>query len=188
MHRLGIAAAAVGVLALTGCASRAIVYEPVYTQGYYEGALEYAASKGELHTEIDGNPVSIPKGDFDRIVTGTMKGANFGPEVVYTTRMSERTRKPFKVVMVFNGPIDLSPRQLCAEDRERIKSGPLKEGVSLQAAFCQWDRALTEAEGVAYDVKTTDDPKFRELVREVTASLFPVYDFQDIGGDDGRTN
>lgn len=188
MHRLGLAVAAAGVFALAGCASRAIIYDPVYTQGYYEGALEYAASKGELRTEIDGNPVSIPKSDFDRIVTSTMKGANYGPEVVYTTQESERTRKPFKVVMVFNGPIDLSPKELCAEDRKRVRSGPLKEGVSLQAVFCQWERALTEAEGTAYDVKSTDDPRFRELVREVTASLFPAYDYQDIGGDSGRNN
>lgn len=183
MPHLRSYAAAAAVLALAGCSRVVTVYEPVSYQGYYDGALEYAASKGELHTEVEGDPLGMPKDRFDDFVTRTMQGANFGPPVTYTTRHTERTRKQYKVVMLFNGPIHLTADELCAEGRPPVRTGPLREGVSLQAAFCEWNHALSQAEGVVYDVQGADDPKFRELVRQVTTSLFPVYDHLDIGGD-----
>lgn len=184
VSRLAVLAAVLGIAA---CGS-VIVQEPVFTQVYYDGAFEYAASKGELHTEIDGNPLGLPKNRFDALVTATMKGANFGPEVTYTTGRSERTLKPFKVVMLFNAPPSASAIEACAENRKPLSAGDMSGGVSLLSVFCQWGRVLSEAEGTVSGMRGPDDPRFRDLVRQVTASLFPVYDHYDVGGDNNRKN
>lgn len=163
-------------LGLAGCGGVVTVYDPVHVQGYYDGAFEYAASRGELHTEIVGNPMGMPQHRFDSMVTQMMEGANLGPLVVYTTSQSDKTLKAFKVVMVFNGPLNVSPYDVCADNRKPIKTTSDLETVRVYAVFCQFERPLSEVSGWVSGVKGSDDPKFRSLVRQVTLALFPAYD------------
>lgn len=170
------------VFGLAAC-GMVTVYEPNYSQGYYDGALEYAASKGEIHTEIEGDRLGMPKDRFDDVVTRSMHGANFGPKVAYTTGHSDKTIKAYKVVMVFNGPRNLAPSDLCAEDRKPVPTQNAKGRVVIYSVFCQYERVLSEVGGSVSGVSGPDDPKFRSLVRQVTASLFPAYDHLDMGNE-----
>ena len=102
------------LLAVSGCVGMVVVHEPVDTQSYYDGAVEYAASKGELRVEVVGNPYGTDKKQFDEQVVTQMRGANYGPPVTFTTRASEKTRQAFKVVAVFNAPKGLTAEALCA--------------------------------------------------------------------------
>lgn len=184
MSRAGFAIVATAALALAGCGNLVAVYEPVGDQGYYDGALEYAASRGEVYAEIDGQPFVLPKGRFDARVTELMTGANFGPPVTFATRHSERTVKAYKVVMAFNAPPALSAEALCADERKPLAARPGGDTLSLLSVFCQHERALSQAKGVARNIRGADDPGFRRLVRAVMVSLFPINNDLDDDDDD----
>lgn len=186
MIRAGFAIVATAALALAGCDNLVVVYDPIGDQGYYDGALEYAASRGEVYAEIDGRPFAMPKGRFDTRVTDLMTGANFGPPVTFATRHSERTVKAYKVVMAFNASPALSADMLCADEREPFAAKPGGETLSLLSVFCQHERALSQATGVARNIRGADDPGFRRLVRAVMVSLFPINDGLDDDDDDDK--
>lgn len=187
MLRMGSIMAASTALVLGACVDTVVVHEPVFSQGYYEGAYEYAASKGEVRTVVDGNPFNVDKRSFDATVTQQMTGANYGPRATFTTRASPNTLQAFKVVMAFNAPPGFATRELCADGAEPLNAPPSNRGVSVLAAFCQYDTLLSEAEGYVLAAGGPNDPTFRNLVRQVTGSLFPVDDRHEIGGDGPNT-
>ena len=137
---------------------------------------------GEMITRVHGTPFSGDAGELERAVTRLMKGANLGPEVDFTPKPSGKGSDPYHVVMVFNAPRGLSEESICAE-RLEIEPRPNRDSLTLLTGFCIEDTLLSTSSGSVGGVTTLEDPKFRELVRQVTYSLFPGYDRHDMDAD-----
>ncbi len=161
--------------AQAGCASYVRVYEPLYPQSYSTGEFSYAARDGEMQVDVRGNPFSmIPERFADRVVA-EMKGATRGPEVKFSTAPSGKGSAPYRVVMLFNAPPAAFGDEDCAETVG--PNPPSGNELRLLTTFCNGDVALAESEGWAYNVAGPNDPKFRELVRQVALALIPTHDF-----------
>jgi hypothetical protein len=140
------------------------------SSSYSPRDIAYAGGPGELWTEVAGNPFLGTKGDFDRIVTGSMYGAHFGPPTKFTTTPGPNARRNFHVRLLFNGT---------ATDQGAICNGPPQSipgapggSVVLYAAFCQDNDALSFLRA-AGDFSGPGDPAFTEFMHDVTMKLFP---------------
>ncbi len=170
------------ILAVSGCADGVIVQEPVFEQIYADGDAEYAMQYGEMLTRVYGNPFAAGADGSERSVTRLMKGANRGPEVEFTPKPEGKGSDPYHVVMIFNAPPSLAAKSICGGG-SNFGSVPAGGSMTLLSGFCIGGDLLSTASGSTAGVSGPRDPKFRELVRLVTYSLFPAYDHHDIGGD-----
>ena len=76
-----------GLLLLPGLAACAGgTVDSAYLGTFDPSMLRYAAGKGAMYTEIVGNPFNAPKEEVERLVTGTMFGSHFGPDVRFSTK------------------------------------------------------------------------------------------------------
>ena len=174
------------VLAVSACADLVIVQEPVFQQIFTDGDTEYAMRNGVMKTRVYGDPFPDGADGIERSVMGLMKGANRGPEVEFVAQPTGTGSEPYHVVMVFNAPRNVMPESICA-DGPGIASAPEAGALTLLSGFCIGDDLLATASGSVSGVSGPDDPKFRSLVRQVTYSLFPAYDHNDVGGDNTST-
>lgn len=174
------------VLAVSACADLVIVQEPVFQQIFTDGDTEYAMRNGVMETRVYGDPFPGGATGIEGSVMRIMKGANRGPEVEFVAQPSGDGSEPYHVVMVFNAPRDVSAESICA-DGAGIASAPEDGALTLLSGFCIGDDLLATASGSVSGVSGPDDPKFRSLVRQVTYSLFPAHDYNDVGGDNTNT-
>ncbi len=181
MRRSLMAVLALGVVALAGCTSEVMVYEPGYPQRYSTGEFFYAARGGEMRVDVRGDPFGMaPERFADRVLTD-MAGATRGPNVNFTTSPSGTGSAPYRVVMLFSAGPAAFGDDACAETAGPV--APYGDRLTLLSVFCNGDVALAESEGWAYDVAGPDDVRFRKLVRAVSLALIPTHDFGL--GDDG---
>ena len=151
------------------------MYEGHYPRSYSTGEFSYAARRGEMQLDVQGNPFSMIPEQFADRVAAEMKGATRGPEVKFSTVPSGEGSAPYRVVMLFNGPNSAYGNAACAGNA--MAMSPDGKKLRLVTTFCNGDFALTESEGWAYNVTGPDDAKFRELVRQVALSLIPTHDY-----------
>lgn len=173
------------VLAVSACADMVIVQEPVFQQIFTDGDTEYAMRNGVMKTRVYGDPFPDGADGIERSVMGLMKGANRGPVVDFVAQPTGIGSDPYHIVMVFNAPRDIWAESICA-DGSGVGSAPTDGALTLLSGFCIGDDLLATASGSVSGVSGPDDPKFRALVRQVTYSLFPAHDHNDVGG--GNTN
>ena len=95
-----------GLLLLPGLAACAGgTVDSAYLGTFDPSMLRYAAGKGAMYTEIVGNPFNAPKEEVERLVTGTMFGSHFGPDVRFSTKRDPENSSPYRIVVMFNpGP------------------------------------------------------------------------------------
>ena len=178
--------AAAASLMLGGC-SGIVVYDPPGPQtAFFDGDFEYATHKGAIVTEVRGNPFAMPRDRFRDAVLGHMKGANKGIPADFVAAASARTILPYKVVAAFNVDPATSADELCGGTAQTAAASAA--GARLDMVFCFGDDVKTEVAGTATGVKSTNDPRFRELVRLVTLALIPAQDAEDAGDNGGPVN
>ena len=133
--------------------------------------LGYAAGKGAILTDIRGNPFNQPKEQVDAAITEAMFGAHFGPDVPFVTEEPQDYNSPYRVLIVFDPDVSLTPEKLCAEDP---KPGERSEGViKVVAAFCAQDIHETSVWGSVGQTSGPESEEFQSLVKIMTNQLFP---------------
>lgn len=175
LRTLGIA----GLLATAACTNAPVVYEAgPSTSNYMDGEFEAAAKDGQVRTEVRGNPFGIAQNRLEIAVTSAMRGANRGPDVVFTTHPAGTS--PYKVVVVFDLPVGLVNSSICAPSgADPVRSGG---AASMTAAFCR-DGSLMSFGTARLDGPVgIDSPGFRALVRDATYAMIPPIDRKNVGG------
>lgn len=170
---LSVARLSLAVLVLAGlsaCASVSVT-QPAYVGTFNPSTLGYIAGKGPLYTEIVGNPFTAPDEAVGRAITATMVGAHFGPEIQFTTVRDTANPSPYRVVMVFNPARGVDPAALCRTSPQ--PTGPAAGSLRVAAALCAGAYRETSLSGSIAAVDSPDDAAFRDLIRRVTAELFP---------------
>ena len=141
---------------------------------YSAGGFAYASAGRDLRVVIHGNPFGGGNTAFRKSVTDAMQGRNWGQKTNFTTTPGESARKVYKVVLLFDPPVDFLARKLCGADDTTLAAMPTPgDGVNVFAAFCLGDKSLTEVKGYTAQATNPGDPAFRELVGQVTGALFP---------------
>ena len=164
---------------LAACAG-SIVDTP-YNGTYDPSVLRYVAGKGDLYTQIVGNPFNASKDKVESVVTGTMFGAHFGPDVRFSTKRDPDNTSPYSVVLLFNPAPSVTAIQLCeAPDPQLAMAASGQMRVML--AFCSAGYRESSVTGRVAGVTDPDDPAFRGLIRQMTGQLFPLQNPDPNGG------
>lgn len=169
--RFAISAALAAVVA--ACADASMV-QLTEVGAYTPSMLNYAASQGAMKVDIIGNPFDGPKEDLERVVTGELTRAHFGPPLVFATSVSPDNRSPYRVVLVFNPTSDYSSGNICDTPGQATESGD--DRIRVKAAFCSADRASTYTTGRVSVTSRPSDARFRQLIRQLGLALFPLRD------------
>ncbi len=173
------------LLSATACSTNNVVVSPTNFYGAYTPtALNYAATRGGILTEVTGNPFDAPQEDLEQAITQAMTGSHFGPRVAFITTPPEDFASPYRVVMVFDAAQNHTNLKLCRFDHGiDPQTG---EKVRVHAAFCANESPLTAVSGEVGDASGPGDPRFRQLIRQITVNLFPPFN-PDRSSDRGNS-
>jgi hypothetical protein len=170
-RKAGVLALAASAVLLAACTTRGgVIYN---WQADNAGTALYVdhVAGTSLPTIIRGNPSTLDKADFDRLVRDDIRGANFGRPITFVPGPGEGPWPGYRLVMIFNGPV-AGHRDIC---REMIPGGggPAPDGkVAVLAAFCSGDRAVSSLAGGIAELTDPNEPRFRSFLRQVTLKLF----------------
>ena len=164
---------------LTACAG-GIVDTP-YTGTYDPSMLRYVAGKGDLYTQIVGNPFNTSKDKVESVVTGTMFGAHFGPNVRFSTTRDPDNTSPYSVVLLFNPAPSVTAIQLCADPDPQLATAASGQ-TRVMLAFCASGYRESSVTGRVAGVTDPNDAAFRALIRQMTVQLFPPRNLNPNGG------
>jgi len=159
--------------AASACSPGSVVLSPTnFYITYTPSVVNSAAASGGMLVEVVGNPFDVAKADLERTITSDMKGAHFGPPVNFVTAKPEGFTSPYRIVMVFDDTQGYTTAKLCKEGTS-IEPGTGGEYVRVHAALCAAQQPLTGVNGRVGEVTGPDEPKFRQLIRQVTTNLLP---------------
>ncbi len=145
------------------------------------GGTQYATQYDyrEFFNATDGKPFrvvlagtpfpSAPADGVASVLLAQMQAVRPQPRLTFTYDVpAERPRPDYRMVLVFNAANDFGSPAVCAGEKPRFKAGTAGR-MKVFAVYCRNDLALSET-GAWTDATGPDDPRVRELFRE----LFPV--------------
>ncbi len=167
----------------TACSTNTVVLSPTsFYAAYTPTVLNYAATHGGILTEVTGNPFDAPQEDLEQAVTQSMTGSHFGPRVAFVTTPPEEFSSPYRAVLVFDAAQHHPELKLCRFDHGiNPQTG---DKVRVHAALCANESPLTAVSGEVGEASDPGDPRFRQLIRQITVNLFPPFN-PDRGSDRG---
>lgn len=145
------------------------------------GGTQYATQYDyrEFFNAADGKPFRVvlagtpfpgmPADDVARTLLTQMQAVKPQPRLTFTYDVpAERPRPDYRMVLVFDAANDFGSTAVCAGAKPRLKAGTPGR-LNVYAVYCRNDLALSETTAWT-DATGPDDPRVRELFRE----LFPV--------------
>ncbi|MGF7176121.1 hypothetical protein [Azospirillum doebereinerae] len=166
-------------LLLGGCMNeRVVASEPA--PAYTLSEVAYAASDRDLRVVLHGNPFGGDAESFARKVLPSMQNRVIGVRTNLTTTPNDTARKDYKVVLAFNVAETMLNTGLCTNGP--IPTRPPGGPIIVQGAFCRGGGAMTSATGWLDRPQGPDDPDFRQLITDMTFSLFPSRRADSCGG------
>lgn len=159
---------------LTGCAERVVAGDPM--PAYTLQEVVYAANDRDLRVVLHGQPFSGGAEALARAVLPSMQNRIMGVRTTLTTTPNDSARPDYRVVLVFNATGNLPSWGVCRDDAVPTlpPTTPPPDGtLVVQGAFCRGGGALTTATGWLDNPKGLDDPGLRQLIGDMTVSLFP---------------
>lgn len=156
-------------LALAACGERVVADEPA--PAYTMQEVAYAAADRDLRVVVHGNPFGGDPQAFGQTLTGMMQNRIMGVRTNFTTMPGPSARPDYRVVLAFNLAENELNSALCARPALPTKApgGP----IIVQGAFCRGGGPLTSATGWLDRPQSAQDPAFRDLISDMTYSLFP---------------
>ena len=157
-----------GVFIVGGCSSDRVVVEDI--NPLYSSAEFFAAADGrDLRTAVLGNPFGTP--GFDQAVTALMTGTPVGPKTRFTTTPGPSANRDYSVTVVFNPSPDILAVDLC--NVPSLPTAATKRPIVARAAFCAAGGEASAVSGYLDQATGPEDPKFADLIRDMTLQLFP---------------
>ena len=155
---------------LTACAQGSV--STLYVGSYDPIIVDYIVSRGAMYTEVLGNPFSAPPEALESAVTRAMSGANPGQPIRFATELEEGSgRSPYRVVVAFNPGPGVSGYRLCLD--EPGPAGAAAGEIRVIAVFCARERQEISVRGSLPQASGPGDPALGDLLRRMTAELFP---------------
>ncbi|MGE0651730.1 MAG: hypothetical protein AB7P12_08280 [Alphaproteobacteria bacterium] len=172
MTNKSLLAAAVVLVTVTGCSTDAPRITSQYRSSYdYYNFTKYHYNRDTL-VEIHGNTLGLDAASFARAVTAAMNRPSTAVQSNFTTTPGPSAEKNFRVVLAFNS----SPEGLgMCQAKSFTPTG--QGGITrLRAAWCWSDRDDSDVTAYVTPITSIDDPRFRAMIAQATAELFPRRD------------
>jgi hypothetical protein len=180
---------ALGVAVSAGCAgtpTTSATYQNPDSRGFAQSAM----SVGPMLVKIQGHPYAVSGEQTEEVVLSAMSRAMSWTATPRLTTDPAAAKVPsMVVVMTFNsGVIDANAQ--CSGDSRGGEPQP-QGAVQVAASFCGSGSLISNTTGHIDETTGVGDPRFAELISQVTYDLFP-YDWQQppgmgiqIGGGSG---
>jgi hypothetical protein len=177
---LSIVIAMAAFFGVAACSSQTPFLGKAYFGSYERTAFNHAARNGEVPTVVYGNPFAGDRAAFAQEVAARMKPpAHYGGPVAFTAVGSSRDHR---LAMIFNPASGQSDIGLCRNQVSKTK-GRVQEELRVLAAFCAGERVLSSVRGRVEAISSSADPRFQQLLDQVSLALFPIRN-PDIDGED----
>ncbi|MCW2243335.1 hypothetical protein [Azospirillum canadense] len=138
---------------------------------YTRAEVAYAASNRDMRVVIQGNPFGMDAQSFGQLVTDNMQNRVSGVDTHFTTTPNDTARPDYRVVFAFNPAQTMLNSYLCAG--QPIRTSPPGGPIVVQGAFCRGGGPLSSATGWLDSPRGPADPDFRQLISDMTFTLFP---------------
>lgn len=158
-------------LAAVSC-SNAVVVHDGRSFFYDPGEFEEATRKGAIETVVKGNPFDVDKVSFDASVLKLMNGQSRVYGVKFVQKPNSQTDPRFRVVVAFNLPISAGSISIC-RDTAKLPSTSQGGNLNILMIFCKGDDAKSNARATVREIKSSDDPKFARVVKQLTYFMSP---------------
>ncbi|WP_035693977.1 hypothetical protein [Azospirillum halopraeferens] len=149
--------------------SRVVADQPDPAYSFNE--LAYAASDRDLRVVVHGTPFGGDAASFSRGVAAVMRDRIVGIRTNPTTDPGASARPAYRVVFAFEPVQPTLNSELCGDGPVRTQA----PGTTLtaQAVFCRGGRKLSGATGRLDEAQGPNDPRFRRLIGDLTATILP---------------
>lgn len=166
-----------GGLALSACAGTAAVNRGDYTPGYQVSDLIHAGRDEGVPLTVLGDPFGTGDAAATAATAERMRVPGWAPQVDFRPRRDGDSS--WGVVLAFDPPLSASPRQVCSaqytgELTTRSAPNPESDEGRLIAAFCNGG-PLSSTRATVPTLSGANDPAFRELLSQISLTLFPPY-------------
>ncbi len=165
-------------LALAACGERVVADEPA--PAYTLAEVAYAAADRDLRVVVHGSPFNGDPQAFGQSLTGMMQNRILGVRTNFTTTPGPTARPDYRVVLAFNLAENELNSALCV--RPALPTRPPGGPIIVQGAFCRGGGVLSSATGWLDRPQSALDPAFRDLIGDMTYSLFPTRRADSCGG------
>jgi len=178
---LAALAAAAGLLA--ACSGAPALERGDYAAAYRITELHHAARNEGVPVTVVGNPFGLSDEAATADTAGRLRAPGWGPQVDFRPRVVGDGG--YGLVLAFDPPRRTTPQQVCQVQFGRtLERAPDAEGgTRVVAAFCNGGPLSSTRAGLT-GVSAPDDPRYGELLAQLTLTLFPAVN-PDMR-DDGR--
>lgn len=171
--------------ALAGCGvSRVVGSEN--SSAYTQMEAVYVFNDRDGRVEVLGDPFGVGKDALAKRTADAAQGRAMGVNVNFTPTPNETARPGYRIAFLFN-PVGHGPNgRVCRQPAtvvEPPQSGPPYR-LYVEAAFCRDGGDYTTARGWLDAATGPDDPHFRQLIGDLTSTLFPRGERDSCGGAD----
>ena len=165
---------------------------------YNPGEVGYAAGGRDLRVVVKGNPFAgagANEAEVANSVVDAMQGLPGWIVTNFTLEPDDSARELYRVVWLVGVPANTSLYAICGASPGLFGYGaatveneievPPGAGNNVMAAFCRRGQMMSYMVASLGDIGSTEDPRFRSLVRVATRVLFPQRDPNIDGSNDG---
>lgn len=177
----GLAITAILLAACQGTTSSRGTYAP----GYQVSDLSLAARNNGVPLTLTGNPLGMSDAEATVATIERFSVPGWAPQVSFRPR--EAQDGGYGVVLIFDPPADTTPLQACGVQFGRtLEHAPQRDGHRVVAAFCNGG-PMSSMRASFGPVTGPDDPAYRDLLSQISLTLFPAYnpEMRDRGDDSG---
>lgn len=132
---------------------------------------------------VRGNPFATGQGRFADRVVAAMQGHDWWGQARFSAAKALTPGNGARVVMLFNGPRQITGFQLC-ETPERFESTGPAPGLRVLAAFCVDGIPDRTVEASAGGINSAQAPAFTRLIAQITLELSRQEADTDVGESD----
>jgi hypothetical protein len=151
-------------------------------------SLEYGTqvSRGTVPVTVLGNAGGLGGARLSETVVSHMQGADWPPHARFASAAAPDRDDMYSYVLLFNGPVDVTSSDLCAERARALPStytGHAVDGVMVVAGLCRYNKVASGVTARATKVLSPEDPEFRRLIVTTVQELTrPETGFRNDGG------
>lgn len=172
---------------LAACQGMTASSSGTYAPGYRVSDLTLAARNNGVPFTLTGNPLGMSDAEATLATIERFRAPGWAPQVNFRPR--EAQDGGYGVVLIFDPPPETTPQQACSVQFGRsLPHVPPQGGADhrVVAAFCNGGPMSSMRASFA-PVSGPDDPRYRELLNQISLTLFPAYnpEMRDRGDDSG---
>lgn len=178
-------AVALGTVLLLGSCAGAPVVGTADTAPGYDRTLLASASSGanELRVVVRGDPFGAGEAATADATVAAMQGNVIGIPARFSLDPAQELTPVSRVVVYYNPRNMRNGESICAPDGPvaggRSEAGKLR----VTAAWCQTNFRMSSVTGHVSEATGLDSAAFKDLIRQMTFSLFPPKDINQKSGN-----